>query len=283
MKRLLIGIIAICSFVSVYADNADSVRFVNAKRDYFKLGKGAVAYQTAVEIFGARRVISVIKFSPKRLTSQIVSHPSENITTRQAGESRKARFAINGGFPQSFELVDGVVLGPTAYWLDWKMAHVDGLLLIYDDRYDIVGTKDAPNYEKQTANCRNALATGPVLIEDGVQRLHEEPFKKDSKSARHTINLFRTQHPRSVVGIDKEGFVYFIVVDGRHKGKAKGLSMDYLTKLCGWMGMHEAINLDGGGSSTLWTKRYGVLNYPCDNKRFDHEGLRRVRNHIVVK
>ena len=48
------------------------------------------------------------------------------------------------------------------------------------------------------------------------------------------------------------------------------------------LGMKDAINLDGGGSTTLWTAKTGVINHPYDNKTFDHEGVRTVPNLIVV-
>ena len=49
------------------------------------------------------------------------------------------------------------------------------------------------------------------------------------------------------------------------------------------LGLVDALNLDGGGSSTLWTARKGVLNHPYDNHRFDHAGERAVPNCIVVR
>ena len=48
-------------------------------------------------------------------------------------------------------------------------------------------------------------------------------------------------------------------------------------------GLVDALNLDGGGSSTLWTAQEGILNHPYDNKRFDHEGERGVPNCIVIR
>jgi exopolysaccharide biosynthesis protein len=86
-----------------------------------------------------------------------------------------------------------------------------------------------------------------------------------------------------VIGCDKRGNIYLVVVDGRSKGNAEGMTIAELTALCRWMGMHEAINLDGGGSSALWSKKQGVINYPSDNKKFDHEGERKVSSTIVVK
>jgi exopolysaccharide biosynthesis protein len=51
------------------------------------------------------------------------------------------------------------------------------------------------------------------------------------------------------------------------------------------LGSTEAINLDGGGSSTLWANTdelNGVLNFPPDNDTFDHRGERKVANAILV-
>jgi exopolysaccharide biosynthesis protein len=79
------------------------------------------------------------------------------------------------------------------------------------------------------------------------------------------------------------GDVYFVVVDGRLPGTAEGVTIAELTKICEWLGMSDAINLDGGGSSTMWNRYWGVVNYPCRNKKFDHEGDRRVSSCMVVK
>jgi exopolysaccharide biosynthesis protein len=48
------------------------------------------------------------------------------------------------------------------------------------------------------------------------------------------------------------------------------------------LGITQAINLDGGGSSAVWTNQTGVINHPRDNRKFDHEGERVVPNLIVV-
>jgi exopolysaccharide biosynthesis protein len=46
------------------------------------------------------------------------------------------------------------------------------------------------------------------------------------------------------------------------------------------------MNLDGGGSTTMYIKKQsdnGVVNYPSDNKQFDHYGERKVANIIYIK
>ncbi len=49
------------------------------------------------------------------------------------------------------------------------------------------------------------------------------------------------------------------------------------------MRLTDALNLRGGGSSTLWALEGGVLNHPCDNHKFDNAGQRRVPNILAVK
>ena len=85
------------------------------------------------------------------------------------------------------------------------------------------------------------------------------------------------------MGYTTDGWLYFIVVDGRFPGQGEGMSISELQVLCESLGLYEAINLDGGGSSTMWTVDGGVMNHPYDNGKFDHEGERIVPNVIIVK
>ena len=64
------------------------------------------------------------------------------------------------------------------------------------------------------------------------------------------------------------------------------MSMAELAKLARWLKAKDAINLDGGGSTTLWLSGQpgnGVVNYPSDNKQWDHAGERKVANVLLVK
>ena len=77
--------------------------------------------------------------------------------------------------------------------------------------------------------------------------------------------------------------MWLVVVDGRFPGEAEGMTIAELTALAERLGLVEAINLDGGGSSTLWVLPEGVISHPSDNRIFDHEGQRIVPNAIVVR
>jgi exopolysaccharide biosynthesis protein len=62
------------------------------------------------------------------------------------------------------------------------------------------------------------------------------------------------------------------------------MSLFELSKLMRWLKAIDAINLDGGGSTTLWVNNeIGVVNFPTDNKKWDHEGQRKVANVLLLK
>ena len=50
-----------------------------------------------------------------------------------------------------------------------------------------------------------------------------------------------------------------------------------------FLGAKYALNLDGGGSTTLWVKGVGVVNYPCENKIWDHGGERKVGSILYLQ
>ena len=64
------------------------------------------------------------------------------------------------------------------------------------------------------------------------------------------------------------------------------MSLFELTRLMSALGCVEAINLDGGGSTTLWVDgvtKTGVANMPCDDKVFDEYGERKVSNVLLLR
>jgi Tol biopolymer transport system component len=70
------------------------------------------------------------------------------------------------------------------------------------------------------------------------------------------------RHPRTVIGVDADGRVLLVVVDGRRRASV-GLNLVQLAKLMRRLGAVSALNLDGGGSSTM-VVRGKVVNRPSD-------------------
>ena len=58
--------------------------------------------------------------------------------------------------------------------------------------------------------------------------------------------------PRTAFGLSADGrWLYGVVVDGRQPGYSMGADMDDLVRILKAAGAVDAINMDGGGSSTL--------------------------------
>lgn len=82
------------------------------------------------------------------------------------------------------------------------------------------------------------MGGGPELVRNG---LNVAPKEGDFNTDRH---------PRTVVGRDKEGGVWFIAIDGR-QNHSVGTSLPETAELCRYFGLVDAMNLDGGGSTTM--------------------------------
>jgi len=93
------------------------------------------------------------------------------------------------------------------------------------------------------------------------------------------------RHPRTAIAFLGKKKVLFITIDGRNENAA-GMSLPELASIIKWLKARNGINMDGGGSTTLWINNQpgnGVVNYPTDNKKWDHEGQRNVANVVIVK
>ena len=92
-------------------------------------------------------------------------------------------------------------------------------------------------------------------------------------------------HPRSAVGYSRNGrYVYLVVVDGRQPFYSAGATLAGLAELMISLGAQYAMNLDGGGSSTLVVQGADgeprILNSPIDLYIPGRE--RPVANHLGV-
>jgi len=105
-----------------------------------------------------------------------------------------------------------------------------------------------------------AVAGSPVLVEAGavVAKLNDV-----------------ARHPRTAVGIAGRRVIW-VVVDGREPGVSIGMSHHELAALMLSLGCTSAINLDGGGSSTMWFQGQ-VVNRPSSGRP------REVGNALVVR
>ena len=136
------------------------------------------------------------------------------------------------------------------------------------------------------------ISSAPMLIYNFNAKDYGENFVDYSVS---TTNLNgedpdkhqRTLHPRTAIALTENNHLILFCVDGRIK--SAGMGARSLTRfLVKWFNPQYALNLDGGGSTTMCVKGEGdastnVVNYPCDgNKNYDHTGERKRDAFIMV-
>jgi hypothetical protein len=114
---------------------------------------------------------------------------------------------------------------------------------------------------------------GAVDVVSGSADILENGVIQYSASCNDDLCL---KNPRTAVGITATGGIILMVVDGRSPG-SNGLTLYQLGKELKALGAVNAVNLDGGGSATMWIKGMGIVNHPTDST-----GERPVSNAIVI-
>lgn len=104
------------------------------------------------------------------------------------------------------------------------------------------------------------LASGPLLVQDGQVDIE----------MKSTSDRFRTRSPRTAVATNRDGSeVFLVTVDGRNAGGSQGMTMSEFAQYLKSIGAYNALNLDGGGSTTMAVRPRGyqypiVVNRPSD-------------------
>jgi exopolysaccharide biosynthesis protein len=210
----------------------------------------------------------------------ILYNPKKNVKTSIQASEAGAMAAVNAGF---FNIKDGgsatyikvngmVVDSDTAS--KWKrLANMNGSVVIdTDGNVHITEVMDNSSYDSEKAY-RDALITGPMLVHG------------KTKAKLPQTSLVIARHPRSCIGILGKHKVILLTLDGR-TAEASGMTLVQLADLMLLLKCTDAVNLDGGGSTTMFIKGKpynGVVNMPCDNKIFDHAGERAVSDIIIIK
>ncbi len=159
-------------------------------------------------------------------------------------------------------MAQGVTVSPVETDLDDR---VDSMLCFKQALVVIVDGQQCP------AHYTDGVAAGPRLLRAG-------------QAVASTLPYATERHPRTAFGISKDGRrAWVIIVDGRQPDSA-GMPLADLTALFVTLGASDAINLDGGGSSTLVTADgHGgamLLNRPIHTGIVGRE--RPVANHILL-
>ncbi|WP_071059222.1 phosphodiester glycosidase family protein [Pelistega sp. MC2] len=117
------------------------------------------------------------------------------------------------------------------------------------------------------------------LVISGWQSLQNGKFLCAPSSTGICYRNAQTKHPRTAIGLTADNrFLYMVVVEGRRE-EFQGYTLTQLATLFKQLNVPHAINLDGGGSSTMIINHNRVNALP-DNQLFFE---RSVANHLGIK
>lgn len=285
MLKRIIFLSLFTSFSVVYAQNADSVAVVNAKWQKQKIAAKTMLithHFNEKNLFMANQHVAYVEIKRKGNAPLFALGADEKVlkTTETFGKELNAIAAINGTFfdiknggSVDYIKVNGNVVNENRLDKNNKRARHQQAAVVIENGSLSIKKWDGTDIWEQSLTAKDVMNSGPLLI------YNQQPEELD------TTAFTKLRHPRSAVGVKADGKVILLTVDGRQENSA-GMSLPELTKLMKWLGCVSAINLDGGGSTTLWVSsapENGVVNYPSDNKKWDHQGTRKVANVILLK
>jgi Phosphodiester glycosidase len=96
----------------------------------------------------------------------------------------------------------------------------------------------------------DTIGGNPILVQKGVVT-----------AGTCTGSYFCDRNPRTGVGINSAGKILLVTVDGRQPGRSVGMTPLEFARLFQSLGATSALNLDGGGSTTMWVEGR-IVNRP---------------------
>jgi hypothetical protein len=181
---------------------------------------------------------------------------------------------VNGDFFSAFKTVDAEGEAALKQFTGGRPAKVTGPAVTDGEKWgpaekaraafmidakgkpSIMAVKDPPSDAQQV------IAGSDVIVQNG----------KNVAPPSDKPGFARGPHPRTAVGIRDEGkTLVLVVIDGRKKGVAVGMSLKETAEVMLKYGCTDAVNLDGGGSSMLGirdpkTGKVEVKNHPSDGR-----------------
>ena len=152
---------------------------------------------------------------------------------------------------------DGSVLTGTGDAADWLRAHarpggrIQVATRLLSERGSLASGVDVVN-------------GGPRLLRRGHQAITAaaEGFDHPGDPGFYYAFALR-RNPRTIAGVTRDGRLVLVAVDGRAPGYSAGLSFLEEAAVMRALGARDAVNLDGGGSTTM-TIRGTVVTRPSD-------------------
>jgi len=224
--------------------------------------------------------INILIINLHKRTISILYNATKNTTVSSQASAGRALAAVNGGFFNIKEggsiayVKTGGLIVDTDTAKKWsRNSNLNGSVLVDNNGHVSLDHVKMNSWYDNHQEFQDVLVTGPILI-CGKRKMQ-------LPSTPLVINT----HPRTSIGKIGNHKIVLVTLDGR-TDEARGMTLAEMSDLMLSLHCRDAINLDGGGSTTMWISGKpfnGVVNMPCDNKKFDHEGEREVSDILIIK
>jgi hypothetical protein len=232
--------------------------------------------------------VQALRLDPRIVTLEIdraAGDPPRETVETIAARRRGAIAAVNAGFfsletgkPTDLLKIDGEVVNGTS-----RPRGAVGILdrpdlttLLFDQLSVATRSDEEPEYTPllgsspgDWARASDAISGAGLLMRDGRELT-------DWTDERIAAGFDTTRHPRTIIGTDRDGAIWLVTVDGRNLSLSLGMSFTELQRLSKRLRLCSVLNLDGGGSTTMWVAGR-IVNHPSDSG-----GPRTVSDAILV-
>ena len=186
-------------------------------------------------------------------------------------------FALANGAPAAILKIGGRLLGGTkrARGAVGFTSRAGATLMLFDR---VIVEKAAPDAYATRLGSKphDWLDAADIVSGAGLLMLDGREID-DWADEQITAAFDTTRHPRTMIGADGDNYAWLVTVDGRQPTLSLGMNFSELKGLARRLGLRSALNLDGGGSTTMVLKDGAIVNHPSDPT-----GPRPVSDAIVV-
>jgi exopolysaccharide biosynthesis protein len=229
--------------------------------------------------------VQALRLDPKKVTLEMAvandKLPARE-TVPQIAARRGAIAAINAGF---FVLGDGapaamlkmrgqLIQGTSRPRGAVGFTERRGAAVLLFDRLTVEKTK-AIYHPRLGSSAKDWARASGAVSGAGLLLLNGREFT-DWTEERIAAGFDTTRHPRTMIG-EGGGAIWLVTIDGRQPALSLGMNFTEMKRLARRLGIRSALNLDGGGSTTMVVKG-SVVNHPSDAA-----GPRAVSDAILVR
>jgi len=207
------------------------------------------------EIYVADVTVSDVSVLKTALANNTYGRNITDTTSNMAAENN-AVLAINGDYYGARQA--GYVIRNGNLYRNTS-GDRDALVITKTGEFEFVSENEKSAEELLQSGAYQVLSFGPVLLTDGEISVGEND----------EVGMAMASNPRTAIGYLGNNHYVFVVSDGRTSESA-GLSLYELATFMKELGVVDAYNLDGGGSSTMVFKGE-IINNPTTNGHSNQE------------